>query len=58
MKVAELIKRLRRHDPAAEVYVETRRCLEGTQEPIITVRKLREKELEDGLLEWPGVVLE
>ena len=58
MKVPELIKRLRRCDPGAEVYVETRQCLEGTKEEIVAVRKLRENEMEDGLLEWPGVVLE
>ena len=58
MKVSELIKRLRRCDPGAEVYVETRQCLEGTKEEIGVVRKLRENEMEDGLLEWPGVVLE
>lgn len=58
MKVSELIARLRWFDPDAEVYVETHQCLEGTKEGIATVRKLREKEMEDGLLEWPGVVLE
>ena len=58
MSVSELIKKLRRFDPGAEVYIETRQCLEGTKEEIGRVRKLREKELEDGLLEWPGVVLE
>ncbi len=58
MTVSELIKKLRRFDPGAEVYIETRQCLEGTKSEIYTVRKLREKEHEIAALEWPGVVLE
>jgi hypothetical protein len=58
MTVKELVTKLHRFDPDAEVYVETRRCLEGTKEEIRIVRKLRKKEHEDSALEWPGVVLE
>ena len=57
MKVSELIKRLRRHDPSAEVYIETRQCLEGTKEELGSVRKLRERELNEEGIE-SGVVLE
>ena len=50
MKVEELIKRLRRCDPGADVYIETRQCLEGTKEELGSVRKLRERELnEEGI---------
>lgn len=57
MNVSELIKRLRRCDPGAEVYIETRQCLEGTKEEVGTVRKLRERELNDEGIE-SGIVLE
>ena len=57
MKVEELIKRLRRCDPGADVYIETRQCLEGTKEELGSVRKLRERELNEEGIE-SGVVLE
>ena len=57
MIVSELIKRLRRCDPGAEVYIETRQCLEGTKEELSSVRKLRERELNEEGIE-SGVVLE
>lgn len=57
MTVSQLIERLRRHDPDAEVYVETRQCRNGTKEELTSVRKLCERELSDEGIE-SGVVLE
>lgn len=58
MKAQELIRRLQRYAPDAEVYIETRQCSEGTKEEITRVRKLRDSESNDGMLELPGIVIE
>lgn len=58
MTVKQLIAKLQRLDPQAEVYIETRQCLEGTKEHAVTVRKVRKTEHEREFLDCPAIVIE
>jgi hypothetical protein len=58
MNVRELRKILRDMDPEAEVWIETMQTLTGWMVPAQVVRPVTERELEDGRVDGPAVVIE